>query len=89
MMNPVLRKKTFHVIRLFFRDMVSLMIVTDLKLYSVLNSTEEKPKRIQLGWMVGNKKICDLYNILYILQIYLIKNIFFYFNYLKKYIIFY
>ena len=89
MMNPVLRKKTFHVISLFFRDMVSLMIVADLKLYSVLNSTEEKPKRIQLGWMVGNKKICDLYNILYILQIYLIKNIFFYFNYLKKYIIFY
>ena len=89
MMNPALRKKTFHVISLFFRDMVSLMIVTDLKLYSVLNSTEEKLKRILLGWMVGNKKICDLYNILYILQIYLIKNIFFYFNYLKKYIIFY
>ena len=68
MLNPVLRMKTFHVISLFFRDMVSLMIVTDLKLYSVLNSTEEKPKRILLGWMVGNKKICDLYNILYILQ---------------------
>ena len=68
MMNPVLRMKTFHVISLFFRDMGSLMIVTDLKLYSVLNSTEEKPKRILLGWMVGNKKICDLYNILYILQ---------------------
>ena len=77
MMNPVLRKKTFHVISLFFRDMVSLMIVADLKLYSVLNSTEEKPKRILLGWMVGNKKICDLYNIIYILQIYLI--IFFFF----------